>query len=241
LPVGRPDFVGVGAQKAGTTWWFECLIEHPTVFHPPRIPKERHAFQPWQRLLSDEELTAAYAANFPRPLGTVTGEWSPRYMFDQHSLELLRRAAPDAKILVLLRDPVARLRSGLAHYATRRVKLSNEIVVDAVRRSLYEDQLRRLTSVFDARRQLVLQYERCVADPRRQMQRTLEFLDLEPFEPPSLERPVNARRHMTARTRRRIAEICRQVEDAYGERMSQDAWAVARATDVDLAMWPSVR
>ena len=27
--VGPPDFVGIGAQKAGTTWWFDAICAHP--------------------------------------------------------------------------------------------------------------------------------------------------------------------------------------------------------------------
>lgn len=27
--MGRPDFVGNGAQKDATTWWFQCLKMHP--------------------------------------------------------------------------------------------------------------------------------------------------------------------------------------------------------------------
>ena len=26
---GPPDFVGIGAQKAGTTWWYEAVCAHP--------------------------------------------------------------------------------------------------------------------------------------------------------------------------------------------------------------------
>ena len=54
-----------------------------------------------------------YHRNFPRPAGGVTGEWTPRYMYDHWSLRLLRRAAPEARILVILRDPIERYRSAL--------------------------------------------------------------------------------------------------------------------------------
>lgn len=41
--IGPPDFVGVGCQRAGTTWWFRMLSEHPRV-EPPLPPgkKELH-------------------------------------------------------------------------------------------------------------------------------------------------------------------------------------------------------
>ncbi|HEX7442670.1 MAG TPA: hypothetical protein VF320_02220, partial [Acidimicrobiales bacterium] len=41
---GAPDFVGIGAQKAGTSWWYELIVDHPQVFARPDIHKERHFF-----------------------------------------------------------------------------------------------------------------------------------------------------------------------------------------------------
>ncbi len=37
-----PDFVGIGAQKAGTTWLYHNLRAHPEIWMPPR--KEIHYF-----------------------------------------------------------------------------------------------------------------------------------------------------------------------------------------------------
>ncbi len=39
---GPPDFVGIGVQKAGTTWWYRLLTAHPGVSSRPGIHKERH-------------------------------------------------------------------------------------------------------------------------------------------------------------------------------------------------------
>ena len=41
---GPPDFVGIGVQKAGTTWWYELMLTHPGIFAPAGIHKERHFF-----------------------------------------------------------------------------------------------------------------------------------------------------------------------------------------------------
>ena len=41
---GAPDFVGIGVQKAGTTWWYEALCAHPHVYSRDDIHKERHFF-----------------------------------------------------------------------------------------------------------------------------------------------------------------------------------------------------
>ena len=42
--IGPPDFVGIGAQKAGTTWWYDVLCAHPRVYSRDDIHKERHYF-----------------------------------------------------------------------------------------------------------------------------------------------------------------------------------------------------
>ena len=37
-----PNFIGIGAQRAGSTWLYACLREHPQVYVPPE--KELHFF-----------------------------------------------------------------------------------------------------------------------------------------------------------------------------------------------------
>ena len=42
--VGPPHFVGVGAQKAGTSWWNRLIEAHPDVVNAGGQPKELHFF-----------------------------------------------------------------------------------------------------------------------------------------------------------------------------------------------------
>ena len=112
--LGPPDYVGVGALKAGTTWWARLIAAHPTVRRHPGLPKELHFFDPlWSSSCPPTEMASAYHRFFPRPPGTVTGEWTPNYMHLYWVPSLLAMAAPAAKILVLLRDPTERFRSEL--------------------------------------------------------------------------------------------------------------------------------
>jgi hypothetical protein len=111
----------------------------------------------------------------------LTGEWTPRYMYDFWTPPMLLRAAPDARLLVLLRDPVARFRSGTARWGDDPDPLLRH---DQFARGLYWQQLHHLLEYFDRSRLLVLQYERCVADPAGQLRRTFGFLGLP--EPPAL-------------------------------------------------------
>ena len=53
-------------------------------------------------------------------------------------------------------------------------------------RGIYADQLQRLWNAFPREQVLVLQYERCVADPASELRRTYAFIGLEPEVPAGL-------------------------------------------------------
>ena len=98
-------------------------------------------------------------------------------MLDAWTPPLLRQAAPEARLLVLLRDPVERFRSGrtLAENRFRVGATARAAANAAFNRGLYADQLLRLWRAFPRDQVLVLQYERCVADPPGQLAAHLRF------------------------------------------------------------------
>ena len=110
-------------SKCGTSWWFSLILAHPDVHGP--VKKEllffnRNFFRQFRdRDCSDAELEA-YHQWFPRPAGSTTGEWTPSYLFSYRLPPILQRAAPKAKLLVLLRDPVERYRSDISRRMPRR-------------------------------------------------------------------------------------------------------------------------
>jgi hypothetical protein len=180
LLVAPPDYVGIGCQRCGTTWWNDLIECHPEVFQVEDREKEVHFFDQFGgRSVSDEEL-AVYARYFPRPRGSITGEWSPRYLYDFWTPALLRRAAPDARILVMLRDPVDRFRSGLTRHRRWGGDLRPSTVQQAYERGLYAVQIENLLAHFPAEQCLFLQYEACRADPLPALARTYAFLGLDP-------------------------------------------------------------
>ena len=121
---------------------------------------------------------ALYHQLFPRPPGTLTGEKTPDYMACYWVPPMLRHAAPEARIIVLLRDPIERYRSGQALAA--RVGWARNALVESYsfERGLYAAQVARLRDAFDPGQLLILQYERCVLDAADQISRTYEFLGL---------------------------------------------------------------
>jgi Sulfotransferase family len=238
---GPPDLVGVGAQRAGTTWWWRGAIRsHPGFVRDVKPGKELHFFDRfWDGREVPDDLPEQYARQFPRPEGAITGEWTPRYLHDFWALPLLARCAPEAGILVMLRDPVERYRSGIAReleLAERdRAPLEIAIVGDAVHRSLYAAQLGRLFELYPRERVLVLQYERCRADPLGEMRRTHSFLGLEPLEkmPADLDRQVGDAREKPALPEHLGSELA--------GRLADDARLTAElCPEIDLGLWPSV-
>ncbi len=179
--IDPPDFVGVGAPGSRAAWWDALVHAHPKVARRPGRPAAFHFFEgAWSVDLGDAE-TARYRALFPRPDGSIAGEWSPEYMVDFWVPPLLHRAAPAARLLVLLRDPVERFSSGpdpleRAPSApwTARAKAGASFQA-----GLYADQLLRLWAAFPGHQVFVLQYERCMRDPRAELRRTFEFLGLD--------------------------------------------------------------
>ena len=238
---GPPDLVGVGAQRAGTTWWWRGAIRsHPGFVREAKPGKEIHFFDRfWDGREVPADLAEQYARQFPRPEDAITGEWTPRYMHDFWALPLLARAAPAAKILVMLRDPVERYRSGIA----REQRLAEEdgtpleiaIVGDAVYRSMYAQQLERLFELFPRENVLVLQHERCSAEPLAEMQRTQRFLGLEPLtEMPKLL----VREHKPSQNK---TELHAELGEELTGRLAADARRTAElCPEVDLGLWPSV-
>ena len=107
-----PTFLIVGAQKAATTSLFMYLCQHPMVLPPVR--KEVHYFDISARMPPDW-----YLAHFPLARGGasgstwISGEATPYYMFHPVAPSRIARQFPRMKIIVILRDPVAR---ALSHY-----------------------------------------------------------------------------------------------------------------------------
>ncbi len=184
---GPPDFVGVGVQRSGTTWWLTQIRSHPHVASRPDSPKEVHFFDRFFGADFSDEHLHQYHQFFPRPPGGVSGEWTPCYMYFPWVPPLLAHAAPESKILVMLRDPVERYRSGFTYQLNRDAPAHALVAADALSRGLYHAQLSRVLQHVARDRLLVLQFEECVRNPSQALRRTYEFLGLDAdFVPPGL-------------------------------------------------------
>jgi hypothetical protein len=227
-PPGPPDFVGIGTQRGGTTWWLKLLRDHPEI--ETASWKELHFFDAMTDLAPE-----LYGRIFRRSVGRLTGEFTPEYMFYPWIPPRLHRAVPGTKILVILRDPVARYCSGIAFDRQRETPENPESHRAHFERGLYTRQLERVFALFPREQVLVLQYERCVLSPMDQYRRTLEFLGVRDvsFRPRSVEKRLNATRTQIDLDR----NTRRELENAY----RQDAERLVELLpDLEPALWPSV-
>ncbi|MDY7079448.1 MAG: sulfotransferase [Chloroflexota bacterium] len=97
-----PDFLGIGAQKAGTSWLYENLRHHPELYLPE--PKELHYFD-WDFL----ESLRSYSARFEPGRQKVKGEITPGYgILSLRRIRLIRAIMPDVKLIFFMRNPIER-------------------------------------------------------------------------------------------------------------------------------------
>jgi hypothetical protein len=236
--LGPPTFVGIGAPRCGTSWWFRVLGAHPDVSYVRGAqPKEVHYF--WSRrdraVLTPEDVEG-YHRYFPRSPGAPNvGEWTPEYMYNEALPRQLNQAAPEARVLVLLRDPVDRFASGFTRgrrlAAQRGIEGADPDIEERnVKNGMYFEPVARALAEFGRDRVLVLQYEQCLADYPAQLRRTHEFLGLDPARanmPPQRE---PRERELPEAERRRLAEL-----------FAPDVRKLAELLpDLDVALWPNV-
>lgn len=212
-----PDAMIIGAMKAGTSSLHNYLTQHPGVIAPLR--KEVHYFD-----LQYGNGERWYRANFG-PLGRpgLNLDSSPYYLFHPLAAQRAHALVPQAKLVVLLRDPVRRAYSHYWHERDkRRERLSFEDAIAAepervgddeqrlargeiqqsrahqhctyLARGRYAEQLERWLRLYPREQLLVLQFEDLGRAPMVTLNRTLEYLALPPMSRVRLD-PRNARKY----------------------------------------------
>ena len=112
-----PNFIILGAAKSGTTALYHYLQQHPQIYLSPIKETEFFAFEgeelnfqgpkdmPRLSITTLED----YQAQFDGVEGeTAIGEASPVYLYSSKAPERIHNYLPDAKLIVILRNPVER-------------------------------------------------------------------------------------------------------------------------------------
>ena len=240
-----PDFVGIAAMKAGTSWWYYLLMEHPQIVQNRSNRKELHYFHHVKYFGLNDEQILTYRMAFAAPEGSICGEWTPAYLSNPFCIEYLKAAAPDAKILVLLRNPVDRLLSALNHKSQvivdyydfnpeqRHVYEVFDMTPIEIASCFYAVGLQQLLRYFGRDQILVLQYEKCKSNPLQEIARTYRFLGVDDqYQPKDVKRPVYRREYSVSPLKTKE----RQRLKAY---FADDVYTLSELfPEIDLSLWP---
>ncbi len=234
MRTGPPDFVGIGAAKSGTTWWFSLLMSHPEI-HVEHDKEINYFNQKFVNRLEAGEVTLSDAESyrdwFPRPEGTITGEWTPHYAFARRLPPVLQAAAPGAKLIVMLRDPVERYRSDLSRPMPARSL--ERLRYKSLPNSMYTNVLQPWEEAYDPGDLLLLQFEACVRSPDKYLAETFRFLGIDDsFRPPQVRAPVNS-----SKTKRELSPfVVAQLVRLFTPDVLN---LVARRPEIDISLWPN--
>jgi Sulfotransferase domain len=199
-----PDFLIAGVPKAGTTALHAALVPHPDLYlstvkepkfflsdgRPPAQggPGDVQTYQEhvWRR--------ADYEALFdPAPPGSLRGEATPFYLYDLAAQDRIRSLIPDAKLILLLRDPVDRAHSNWTHLWNAGLEPEADFLTACyaeedrkaagwaafwhyIGLGRYGEQIQHLYQVFPREQVLLLRYRDMTDAPGATLYRVCEFL-----------------------------------------------------------------
>ncbi len=174
------DFIGIGAQKSGTSWAYTCLYDHPEVCAPI---KEIHFFSRprWS------EGREWYERHFGGcGAGKLRGEFSTSYLYSKEAPERIHSLYPDVKLIAILRNPIDRaysqyrnaIKAGeIAESVSYEVYAEREVSVHE--QGKYHEQLEQYLKYFKREQMLVLIYEDIRTDPVAFMRTVYTFLGVD--------------------------------------------------------------
>ena len=194
-PRSLPNLVVIGGAKCGTTSLHAYLALHPQIFMSRE--KEVQFFTK-----HFEKGVAWYAAHFRAGREhPVRGEASPQYTCYPRITDVPERMhaiVPDAKLVYLVRDPFARLRSHVVFMAPgRKVANMDELLEPFetnpyVAQSRQAWQLERYLAVYPPERILVLAAEDLRDARRATLAAVFRFLEVAAFDSPDYDAELNA-------------------------------------------------
>ena len=209
-----PNFLLIGAAKAGTSSVFAYLGQHPEVFISPA--KEPNYFAlagqevryagPGDSIVNQTSITGrdGYEALFKSARrGMAIGEASTLYLYMPTAADAIRREIPDVKLLVILRDPAERAYSSYLHMRRdgrepldsfeaalgqeeTRIRANWEHLWHYSRLGFYHAQLQRYYDRFPHAQIRVWLYDELEREPHRVLREVFAFLGVDPTFVPDM-------------------------------------------------------
>lgn len=193
----NPNFFIVGAPKAGTSSLYHYLDEHPEIFMCPE--KEPNFF-------SYQEIKAQNLYYRKKNIGSLRkyldlfkgvdnekaiGEASVSYLFYQEVPKKIKKAVPDAKIIIILRNPIKRafshylmdLRLGYTGLSFEDIIFNKEKhplhYQQYLELGLYSIQVQRYLDTFEEKNLKIVMFEEFIKDQNNMMASLFKFLNVD--------------------------------------------------------------
>jgi tetratricopeptide (TPR) repeat protein len=198
---GKPNFLVIGAAKAGTTSLFQYLVQHPQILSPTK--KEIRFFNKAERLQRGLDWYSSHFPYIPEQANYLTGEATPGYITADIQ-DQVYKLFPTIKLIAILRNPVERAISHYHHRVKHRwesrsfeeaMKSELELIKDVKDFSTLEDvcrqtksvyllgglyyySLKRWMTVFSREQFLIIDNKKLFTNPDQTMEKVYSFLDL---------------------------------------------------------------
>jgi hypothetical protein len=185
-----PNFIGIGAPKAGTTWVFEALNKHPQIYMPPA--KELHFFADYNIGTSIEEYTSYFEKVNPR-MHQAIGEISATYLTSVHAPERIKNLIPNVKLLICVRNPIDQVYSLYWHMLRQNFNLSQKDKIptsfeEAIEKyeqtllsqALYFTNIQKWLNHFDKSQLKIIFFDDIIAEPQGVISDLFQFLEVDP-------------------------------------------------------------
>lgn len=205
-----PNFLLIGAAKAGTTALYEALKEHPQVYMSPVKEPNFFALEGDPLKYAAGTTTPGYLEQCITDLVTyqhqfqhvkdeiAIGEASPMYLYHPEAAERIQRYIPNVKLIVILRNPVERAYSNFLHHIRdglepfsdfkQALQAEDERMQENwwwgfyyVDASLYCQQLQRYRHIFHSDQIKVVLYEDLKQNPTQLTTSLFEFLGVDTY------------------------------------------------------------
>lgn len=192
------QFIGIGGKRCATTWLFRCLSEHPEICMPKE--KELHFFSDEARY---QKGVAAYENFFKDcPSHTLCGEFSASYLSHSEAPKRIKEYAPDIKIIVVLRDPVARALSHMQYWQSRGELSSSAAAKEAIEQypeildcGMYAKHIRNWLEYFSLKEIYVVIYDVIEEQPQNVLRELYTFLGVDTeYQPKNITQRQNTAR-----------------------------------------------
>ncbi len=184
-PKGRlPDFLIIGALKCGTSTISAYLKAHPQINLVEKEGGEFHFFDT-QRYQYGKSY---YQSHFTE-LTKIQGEKTPRYIFDQSCHIKMAKVVPQAKLILILRDPVYRAYSHWNHFnfdptkknwIARTFEDALKLKPQILERGHYIDQIEHLLRFYQREQLHIIILEHFLQDIQKGSAQLFNFLELPP-------------------------------------------------------------